>query len=221
MFVGHYAAAIAAKAAEPRAPLWTYVAGCQLLDIAWGVFVATGVETVRFDATLPGSQLDLASMPWSHSLPAALVWAALAMAACRFLLRLPWGAAAMVGAVVASHWVLDLIVHRPDLPLWPGGPEQGFGLWNLPLTEMALEMGLVALAAIAWTACLKASGSRAITAFVFVIVLIVIGMLAGLPMNSDPGALAIGVTAVIIYLVVAGLSLFFDRPRLRSSPFRR
>ncbi|HEX8232522.1 MAG TPA: hypothetical protein VF559_04135 [Caulobacteraceae bacterium] len=221
MFVGHYAAAVAAKAADPRAPLWTYVAGAQLLDIAWGIMVVTGVEKVRFDATLPGSQLDLISMPWSHSLPAALLWAALALAACRYLVRLPWGASAMVGAVVLSHWFLDLLVHRPDLPLWPDGPEVGLKLWNLPLTEIALEMGLLALAAVAWTACLKSAGSRAVTAFAFTGMLALLQMLAGLPIKSDPGPLAIGVTAVVLYLAVTGVSLFFDRPRLRSSPFRR
>lgn len=221
MFVGHYAAAAAAKAADPRAPLWTYVAGCQLLDIAWGALVATGVEKIRFDPALPGSPLTLVSAPFSHSLPAAIVWAALALLACRFLLRLPWGASATVAGVVVSHWVLDLIVHRPDLPLWPGGPEVGLGLWNMPLSAMALEMGLLALAGIAWAGCLKSAGSRALTAFVFVGILVLTQMVGGLPVKTDPGPVAVGVTTLIVCIVIVGASLFFDRPRLRSSPFRR
>ena len=72
MFVGHYSAALAAKAAEPRAPLWAYVIGCQLLDVAWAGLVAAGVEKVRIDPSLPGSSLDLYHMPWTHSLPGAL-----------------------------------------------------------------------------------------------------------------------------------------------------
>lgn len=221
MFVGHYAAAIAAKAVEPRGPLWTYVAGCQLLDIVWGLGVATGLEKVRFDPALPGNPFDLAFMPYSHSLSAALVWSVLALIAARYLLRLPWTVAMVVGGVVLSHWVLDLIVHRPDLEVWPGGPQAGFGLWNLPLMEMVLEVGLVALAAIAWTSCLKSAGSRAVTAFAFVAILIAIQLLAGLPIKTDPGAVAVGVTAVIASLVITGLSLLFDRPRPRWSLFRR
>ena len=221
MFVGHYAAAIAAKAVEPRAPLWTCVAGCQLLDIVWGVGVATGLEKVRFDPALPGNPFDLTFMPYSHSLPAALVWAVLALAGVRYLLRLPWTVAMVVGGVVLSHWVLDLLVHRPDLELWPGGLQAGFGLWNLPLMEMTLEMGLVALAAIAWTSCLKSAGSRAVNALAFVAILIAIQLLADLPIKTDPGAVAVGVTAVLSGLVVTALSLLFDKPRPRSSQFRR
>ena len=59
MFAGHYAAAFAAKAVEPRAPLWTLVAGCQLIDIGWSVFIATGVEHASVDPSLQGSSLML------------------------------------------------------------------------------------------------------------------------------------------------------------------
>lgn len=221
MLVGHYAAALAAKAAEPRAPLWIYVAGCQLLDIAWGVLVASGVERARFDPALPGSPLDLAHMPWSHSLPAALLWAALASLAGRALLRLPWRAALVLGAVVLSHWLLDLIVHRPDLALWPGGPEAGLGLWNLPVAEAALEVGLLALAGVMWTAALKPSGASAWPAAIFIGFLVLLQMMAGLPMKEAPSPLLLGVSGLAIYLAVTALSLFFDRPRARSSPFRR
>ena len=74
MFVGHYAAALAAKAAEPRAPLWALVGGCQLLDLGWSGLVMAGIEKVRIDPALPGSNLDLYYMPFTHGLPAALAW---------------------------------------------------------------------------------------------------------------------------------------------------
>src|ERR1700761_5225927 len=99
MFVGHYAAALAAKAAEPRAPLWTYVGACQLLDIGWSSLVALGVEKVRIDPNLPGSDLDLYSMPYSHSLPAAPIWSAGALVVAR-LFRLPWRAAVVLALTV-------------------------------------------------------------------------------------------------------------------------
>src|SRR5258705_8017886 len=108
MFVGHYSAALAAKAAEPRAPLWTYVIGCQLLDVGWSTLIITGVEKVRVDPSLPGSSLVLYDMPWTHSLPGALAWSLAGALAVRWALKLPWRAAAFVGMVVFSHWVLDL-----------------------------------------------------------------------------------------------------------------
>ena len=70
MFVGHYAAAMAAKAIEPRAPMWTLAAAAQLVDIGWSAFIITGIEHASVDSTLPGSTLVLDYMPWTHSLPA-------------------------------------------------------------------------------------------------------------------------------------------------------
>ena len=150
MFVGHYAAALAAKAAQPKAPLWTYVLGAQLVDVAWGGLVLAGVERMSLDERLPGSPLVLSHMPYTHSLPAAVVWAVAAGLVARFLLKLPRAAAVAVALVVASHWGLDFLVHRPDLPLWVGGPKVGLGWWNHPVPEQALEMGLLAIAATAW-----------------------------------------------------------------------
>ncbi len=74
MFVGHYAAAIAAKAIEPKAPMWTLAAGCQLIDIGWSSFIMAGIERASVDPSLPGSALVLEHMPWTHSLPMSLVW---------------------------------------------------------------------------------------------------------------------------------------------------
>src|SRR4051794_7387762 len=75
MFVGHYAAALAAKAAQPRAPFWTYVLGAQVVDMAWAGLILAGVEKMSLDPSLPGSPLVLSSMPYPHSLPAAAAWA--------------------------------------------------------------------------------------------------------------------------------------------------
>lgn len=127
----------------------------------------------------------------------------------------------MIAGVVLSHWVLDLLVHRPDLLLWLGGPKVGLGVWNLPLSEMALEMGLVALAAVAWTGHAQERRRAGSDRGLFVLLLTAAQMLGGLPMKTDPGPLAMGSTVVIIHLLVASLSLFFDRPRPRASPLRR
>jgi membrane-bound metal-dependent hydrolase YbcI (DUF457 family) len=209
MFVGHYAAALAAKAIEPRAPLWTLVAGAQLVDIGWAALIMTGVEKVRFDPELPGSTLDLYHMPWTHSLPAAVLWALGALLLARLLLRLPWGAAVAIGAVVFSHWVLDWLVHRPDLLLWPGGEKVGLGFWNYPVPEATLEMGLIALAGGAWTWVRARQGESLWPALAFMAFLLAVQMLGQFTEPAGSVA-AFGRTALVLYLVVVAVSALVE-----------
>jgi membrane-bound metal-dependent hydrolase YbcI (DUF457 family) len=210
MFVGHYAAALAAKGAEPRAPLWTYVIGAQLIDIGWSGLVMAGVERVSFDRRLPGSPLVLEHMPWTHSLPGALAWAVVAAVLVRWALKLPWAAAAMVGLVVFSHWLGDLLVHRPDLELWFGGAKVGFALWNYPIPEQALEMGLLAVGA-AWWGWRRGQERRAAwPALVFVTFLMVLQIVAMVLPGSEDGA-SFGRTALLAYLVAGALAWLADR----------
>ncbi|HZZ32665.1 MAG TPA: hypothetical protein VFE10_11815 [Phenylobacterium sp.] len=219
MFAGHYSAALAAKAAEPRAPLWTYMIGCQLLDVAWAGFVMAGVEKVRIDPSLPGSPLDLYDMPFTHSLPGALAWSMAGALVVRFAMRLPVRAAVFVGLTVFSHWVLDLIVHRPDLELGFGGYKAGLALWNHPLSEQAVEIGLLAVAAVFWTAWRLRVGRRAWPAALFVaflVILQIIGIGGSDSPHSSHGApsidtLAMGATALLAYLLAAGAAWLAER----------
>lgn len=205
MFIGHYAAALAAKTLEPRAPLWTYLGACQLVDIGWSGLVMTGVEKVRIDPTLPGSPLDLYFMPFTHSLPGALLWSLAAFLVGRAVLRLPLRAAAFLGLAVFSHWVLDLIVHRPDLELWFGGEKVGLSLWNLPVPEMTLEIGLLALAGAAWAASRARAGLGAWPAILFLGALVTLQIAVELtPLPSDP--VALGATVLAAYLLVIALA---------------
>jgi hypothetical protein len=210
MFAGHYAAALAAKAAEPRAPLWAYVAGCQLLDIGWSALIIAGVEKMRVDPSLPGSALVLYDMPWTHSLPGALAWSAAAALAGGLALKLPRRAAVFVGLTVFSHWVADLLVHRPDLELWPGGPKAGLGLWNAPVAEQAVEMGLLALAGVAWTAWRIRSGRKAWPAAAFLAFLVAL-QLVGIASPPGGSATQMGAMALAAYLVAAGVAWLVER----------
>ncbi len=211
MFVGHYSAALAAKAVEPRAPLWTYVAAAQLVDIGWSALVIAGVEKVRIDPSLPGSDLDLYFMPYTHSLPGALLWALAAALLARWLLKLPVAAAAMVGLTVFSHWFLDFLVHRPDLPLWFGGPKVGLAWWNHPLPEMALEIGLVAVAGAAWAWRRGAAGRTGWPALTFVAILAAVAVIGSLGGAGGGDAVSMGVTALVTYLVLAVIAWLVDR----------
>jgi len=207
MFVGHYAAAFAAKAVEPKAPVWTLVAGCQLVDIGWSVFIMTGIERARVDPSLPGSSLVLEHMPWTHSLPMTFVWSIGAALLALALLRLPLWASIVIGLSVASHWLLDLLVHRPDLELWFGGEKLGLGLWNYPVPEQAVEMGLLAVCGAAWVATRKQLGAAAWPAIALIGFLVALQIAAmSSPTPEGPAGVAVGASALAVYLVVVALA---------------
>ena len=131
MFLGHYAVAIAAKRAAPRASLGTLIAAAAFLDLVWPVLVLLGLERVVVE---PGATaftpLDFEHYPISHSLVMSVVWGA-AFGAAYFVVRRDLRATIVLGVLVVSHWFLDAIVHRPDLPLTLGGDARvGLGLWD-------------------------------------------------------------------------------------------
>ena len=139
MFLGHFGAAFAGKHPAPRVSLGWLFAASQLPDLVWPLFVLAGLERVRI---APGdtafTPLAFEHYPWSHSLLAVLVWAALLALLYVVTHRNGAGAPILAGLVV-SHWVLDWITHRPDLPLYPGGSARlGLGLWqSVPGTLIA------------------------------------------------------------------------------------
>jgi hypothetical protein len=144
MFVGHLAVALAAKKAEPKLPLPALVAATFGLDLLWPIFLLMGIETVRIDpAATPFTPLDFVSYPWSHSLLLALGWGAVAawLASRSGTGRM----GAIIGAVVVSHWLLDVASHRPDMPVWPGGPMLGLGLWYSVPATIVVEGALLAI----------------------------------------------------------------------------
>jgi membrane-bound metal-dependent hydrolase YbcI (DUF457 family) len=136
MFLGHFGAGFAGKAAAPRVSLGTLFLAAQLLDLLWPTLLLVGLERVEI---APGATrvtpLDFVSYPISHSLLVVVLWG-LAVGGVFWLARRSLRGAAVVGALVVSHWLLDLVVHRPDLPLAPGGGARlGLGLWHsLPAT---------------------------------------------------------------------------------------
>ena len=130
MFIGHYGVALAAKRIAPRTSLALLVLAAQFLDLIWPIFLLLGFEHVR---VVPGitrvQPFEFYDYPFSHSLTMALRWA-VAVGLIYYLARRYVRGTWVVTVLVVSHWVLDFVSHRPDLPLWPGGPKVGLGLWN-------------------------------------------------------------------------------------------
>jgi membrane-bound metal-dependent hydrolase YbcI (DUF457 family) len=144
MFIGHFAVGFGLKRAAPAVSLGTLFLGAQFIDLLWPTLLLAGVEHVEIAPGAAGPPLRFTHYPVSHSLAMVMVWAGLLGGGHYFWRRSARGAA-VVAAAVVSHWVLDLLVHHPDLPLAPGTEfRAGFGLWgSLPLS-LALEVALFA-----------------------------------------------------------------------------
>ena len=143
MFIGHYAVALAAKKAAPKTSLGTLFLSAQFLDLLWPIFLLSGWEHVRID---PGNTaftpLDFYDYPITHSLIMAIVWS-LAFGLIYFFRRHYMRGAWILGFGVFSHWLLDFIAHRPDLPIFPGsGTNAGLGLWNSVPATILVESTL-------------------------------------------------------------------------------
>lgn len=212
MFLGHFAAALAAKRAAPRASLGTLVAAAQLLDLAWPVLVLAGVEVVRVD---PGNTaytpLDFERYPITHSAAAVAGWAALA-GGLYFARRRYRAGAWAVAALVASHWLLDWLTHRPDLPLWPGGPKAGLELWASVPGTVAVEGALLAGGALLYgTATRWRDGVGRFGLYAFLALLLLIAA-AGLLGPPPPSAEAVGYAGLALWLFVP-LAAWIDRHR--------
>jgi hypothetical protein len=151
MFVGHYSVAFAVRTEHNKIPLWVLFVAVQFLDYIWATLVLLGIEKLRvIKGFTAGSMLDSYFHPYSHSLIAAVLWSGLAGLCYKPLCRwLGYGytkpAAVIVGAAVFSHWILDLIAHPHDLPIYDNTAKVGFGLWNYRDPEFALEIALLAL----------------------------------------------------------------------------
>ena len=130
MFIGHYALGLAAKRIAPQTSLGTLFAAPTLADLLWPVFLLLGWERVSpVGGTNPFLTLAFDAYPISHSLLTLIGWGVLL--ALLYRVRTGYARGALVvGLLVVSHWLLDFVTHVPDMPLYPGGPKVGLGLWN-------------------------------------------------------------------------------------------
>ncbi|GGK15920.1 permease [Yeosuana aromativorans] len=146
MFIGHYGLAFGAKKIDKLPSLAIMFVAAQFLDLLWPIFVLTGLETFKIDVgNTVLTPLNFTDYPYSHSLMMAIVWGIL-FALVYFGFTKNKKGSILLGMLVLSHWVLDFIVHRADLPLSPFSDlKVGLGLWNIPIIEIVLETGLFLL----------------------------------------------------------------------------
>lgn len=202
MFIGHHAAAFAAKPLAPRVSLGTLFAATMALDLIWPLFILLGIEHVRIAPGITAfTPLDFYDYPYTHSLLCVLGWSLLAGVAY-WLVRRSAKNALLVGIAVLSHWVLDFIAHRPDLPLWPGGPKIGLGLWNSIIATIVVEVALFILGLALYLRVTRArdrTGSIALWALVVFLGILYIMNITSPP---PPSAKAIGYAGLAQWLFV-------------------
>lgn len=162
MFIGHFGLAFAAKRVAPKTSLGTTFVCAQLADLFWPIFLLLGVEQVRIAprAGNPLLTLDFTSYPWSHGLVPELL-AGVAVGVLYFAIARNGRGALIVGLLVPSHWLLDFIVHVPDLPLYPGAVGRyGLGLWRHPAATVVVELILFSFGLLIYSRSTRAMDRR-------------------------------------------------------------
>jgi hypothetical protein len=204
VFIGHYALGLAAKRATPRVSLALLFGAAQLADILWPMFLAMGLEDVRI---APGNTaftpLDFVSYPYSLSLVLLVVWGVL----LAFLSR-PFARGRRVFAVIAtlvvSHWLLDVVTHRPDMPLYPGGPKFGLGLWNSIPATVAIEVPLFAAGLWIYTHVTRPRdrvGKWAFGSLIVTLLLIYVANIFSPPPPSVPSLTVVAIAGAVLFTV--------------------
>jgi hypothetical protein len=216
MYVGHYAASLALKRFEKRASLGVLFLAVQFVDIVFFPFVLLGIERLNIVENFTQStHFELEYMPYTHSLVAFLIWSGLAYALFRWVVVKSHSVAMVVALAVMSHWLLDVIVHTPDLPIWSdASPKLGLGLWNNAIATYALEAAL--LLAGLWlylrsTSASSRAGKYGMAIFVVALLLVNIANIFG-PMQGD-STVVLAVTAVASYLLFAAAAFWLDTKR--------
>lgn len=213
MFIGHLALAFGAKKVTPRVSLAVLALAAQWADTIWPMFVAVGIEEVRID---PGNTaftpLDFVSYPYSHSLVTLLAWGVVVGLVYRGVAggrRSFW----MLSALVVSHWLLDFVSHRADMPLYPGGPKYGLALWNSIPATIAVEAAIFAIGVRLYAQATRPRdgiGRWGFVAFVGVLVFFYAANLVG---GAPPTVTYIWSGAIVGAAVLTALAWWIDRHR--------
>ena len=218
MFIGHFGVALAAKKVAPRTSLGTLVMAAQFVDLIWPIFLLLGVERVIIaPGTTAVTPLYFLSYPLSHSLLADLGWACLFAGIYKIVKRDSRGAACL-WFVLISHWLLDALSHRPDLPLYPGSSTYvGLGLWNSRLWTLLVEGSIFVIGARIYVRATHARdriGALAFRSFIALLFLIYLINLFGPPPPSEK-AIAFAALGMWLFVVWA---YWLDRHRLVGPP---
>ena len=212
MGIGHIALGFAAKRWVSRVPLALLVLAATFVDVLWGAAVLVGIEHARI---VPGitkaMPVDLYDYPYTHSLLAGILWA-LVFGGIYFIVRQYRAGAVMLGLLVLSHWVLDFVSHRPDMPIFANGPYLGLGLWNSVPASIVVEEAMAVLGVLLYlraTRARSAAGRWGLAAFVAVMLVMGVAGYLGPPPPSVTPLAAFNLLSLVLVLVLHAI----DRQR--------
>jgi membrane-bound metal-dependent hydrolase YbcI (DUF457 family) len=202
VFLGHFGVALAAKKAAPKTSLGTLFLAAQFADMLWPVFLLLGWEQVRI---APGitrvTPLDFVSYPYSHSLAAQLIWG-VAFGLVYFAIWRDGRAAAILAACVPSHWLLDYVTHRPDMPLFPGSARYGLGLWNSLPGTLTAELGIYGAGVALYLGATRAKDRTGVYALWSLLTLLFVLYFASTFGPPPPSEHLLAMSAIAIWLTV-------------------
>jgi membrane-bound metal-dependent hydrolase YbcI (DUF457 family) len=218
LFVGHYGVSFVAKAHRKEIPLWLLFIAVQLIDVFWSIFVLLGIEKVRI---VPGytasSPLDLYYMPYTHSLLGAALWSIAFGVIFIFIYRWNRAAGVVVGLAVFSHWVLDLLVHRPDLALYDSHMKMGFGLWNYKWPEFIVETLLLFIGIYMYMRSTRANDSIGRDGFIVFGVVMLAIQASQFYTPPPPSGNMVAISALFAYVLFAAIAAWLERKRVSEA----
>jgi membrane-bound metal-dependent hydrolase YbcI (DUF457 family) len=218
VFIGHFALGFAAKRAAPRVSLALLFVAAQWADLLWPVLLAAGIEQVRID---PGNTaftpLDFVSYPWSHSLVTLALWGVLVGFAYRATTGKNGSTFVVLALLVVSHWLLDFLTHRPDMPLYPGGPKVGLGLWNSVTATVLVEVVMYGLGVWVYMRATRALDGVGRWSFFSLALFLFVAYFANLASGPPPSVQLIWVSAIIASALLLVWAWWTDRHRAPRS----
>lgn len=217
MFIGHLALAFGAKKYAPQVSLGILLLACQLADLIWPNLVLLGVERLEVE---PGitvmTPLNFLYYPYSHSLVAMLIWAVLFAGLYGLLRKAGIRVAIVLVLLVLSHWFLDVLSHRPDMPLTLGDHTHiGLGLWNYPVLAVSMELMLFALGVWLYAASTRALNRKGSIGFWFLVLFLLVIYAGNIFSPPPPSGPAVAWSAQALWLVVLW-GFWVDRHRVRN-----
>ena len=214
MFIGHFGAGLGAKSLDTKISLGTLFLAAQFIDLLWPFFLLFGLETVKIE---PGNTaftpLNFISYPYSHSFLGVLLWGIL-FGAIYFAFKKNIKSALLLAGLVISHWILDLITHRPDLSLIPGiDLKVGFGMWNSVLLTILIEGLIFGAGSYFYIRATKAGNKKGILGLWGLLIFLVIIYFMNIFGSPPPSEEAIAYVGMFQWLLV-GWGYWIDRNRI-------